>query len=588
MKTSLGGHIKETIIVLIILITGVSYGLFFYLQNIAEVNIRHSLFEEQKDRQLESTRALSQHIASDLDSVMTRLYGLANSVYLQKGDLISDQAEKFINENYEKINDIVDNIYILDKEDVISLSVSPRGYESLANVDLSLRDWVKETRRTLSPVFFSSFERQGLYKAFITYPITNRETGEYIGLIEVSIPTVNFFSRYGNVHDINTQFLAVYNRNATLLAVGASKDLIGKNFFGEYTQRFINHNIVLNNLTRNLLAGKSGYGLYNYGLGDRLTTQYPVFVEDKPTYFIQVVTPTNSIYSHVSEILLIERLKMFSLIAGTTAAVVVLILLVLRWNRMLGNEVKRRTRELNGLNTQLERANDQLNELSQYQKEFINIAAHELRNPIQPIIALTEVLRSKISDRSQSELIDIIIRNAKKLQRLAQDILDITKIESKTFELSKEKCNLVDIIAQVVQDYGNNVKKSTGPPTRLITQTNGNLSLHIDRQKISQVISNLLGNAIKFTEGGTITVKTEKKPNEVIVCVKDTGEGIPSKMFAKLFSKFSSGSSGGTGLGLYISKNIVEAHGGRIWAENNNIGEKGATFCFTLPTSTSV
>jgi signal transduction histidine kinase len=583
MKTSLSLYFKETIIVLVILITGVSYGLFFYLQNIAEVDIRNSLFEEQKDRQLESTRALSEHIASDLDSVMTRLYGLANSVYLQKGDLISDQAEKFIRENYEKINDIVDNIYILDKEDVISLSVSPRGYESLANVDLSLRDWVKETRRTLSPVFFSSFERQGLYKTFITYPITNRESGDYVGLIEVSIPTVNFFSRYGNVHDINTQFLAVYNRNATLLAVGASKDLIGKNFFGEYTQRFINHNKVLNNLTRNLLAGKSGYGLYNYGLGDRLTTQYPVFVEGKPTYFIQVVTPATTIYSHVSEILLIERLKMFSLIAGTTAAVVVLVLLVLRWNRMLGNEVKRRTRELNSLNTQLERANEQLNEQGQYQKEFINVAAHELRNPIQPIIALTEVLRSKISDRSQSELIDIIIRNAKKLQRLAQDILDVSKIESKTFELSKEKCNLADIIAQVVQDYENTIKKSNLPPTRLITKTNGNLSLTIDRQKISQVISNLLGNAIKFTEGGTITVQTEKKTNEVIICVKDTGEGIQTKMFAKLFSKFSSGSSGGTGLGLYISKNIVEAHGGRIWAENNNTGEKGATFCFTLP-----
>ena len=86
----------------------------------------------------------------------------------------------------------------------------------------------------------------------------------------------------------------------------------------------------------------------------------------KPTYFIQVVTPTTSIYSHVNEILLIERLKMFSLIAGTTAAVIVLILLVLRWNRILGNEVKRRTRELNSLNTKLERANEQLNELSQY------------------------------------------------------------------------------------------------------------------------------------------------------------------------------------------------------------------------------
>lgn len=128
MKTNLSLYFKETIIVLVILITGVSYGLFFYLQNIAEVDIRNSLFEEQKDRQLESTRALSEHIASDLNSLMTRLYGLANSVYLQKGDLISDQAEKFIRENYEKINDIVDNIYIsLIRRTLFPLVYHPGG-----------------------------------------------------------------------------------------------------------------------------------------------------------------------------------------------------------------------------------------------------------------------------------------------------------------------------------------------------------------------------------------------------------------------------------------------------------------------------
>ena len=369
---------------------------------------------------MRATQALSEHISSDLDSVMTRLYGLANSVYMQKGDLVSIQAEEYIKDNYDKIKNIVDSIYILDKDDVLSIGVSARGYESLANVDLSLRGWVKETRKSLSPVFFSGFERQGLYKAFITYPITNRETGQYIGLIEVSIPTVNFFSRYGNVHDINTQFLAVYDKNAILLAVGASEDLVGKNFFGEYTQDFVNHNEILNNLTRSLLTGKSGYALYNYGAGERLTTQYPVFVQGIPTYFVQVVTPTTTIYSHVNDILFIERLKMFSLIAGTTARHFILVLLVLKWNKMLGSEVKRRTRELNELNTRLELANDQLSQQDQYRKEFINIAAHELRNPIQPIIGLTQVLRSQIKDQQQGELMDIVIRNAKKLQRLTR------------------------------------------------------------------------------------------------------------------------------------------------------------------------
>lgn len=560
--------------------------MFFYLQNIGENSIRKSLFEEQKERQLSSTRALSQHISSDLDVVMTRLYGLANSVYLQKGDLISVRAEEFIRENYEKINDIVDNIYVLDKDDIISTSLSPRGYESLANVDLSLRPWVQETRKSLSPVFFSGFERQGLYKAFITYPITSRETGEYIGLIEVSIPTDRFFSRYGNVHDINNQFLAVFDKNATLLAVGASKNLVGKNFFGVYTQDFIKHNVVLNNLTSSLLSGKPGYALYDYGAGERLTTQYPVFVQGKPTYFVQVVTPTVSIYSHISEVLFVERLKMFSLIAGTTSAIIILVLLLLRWNKMLGGEVKRRTKELSEINTKLAVANEQLSERDQYQKEFINVAAHELRNPIQPIVGLTQVLRTMIKDQHQVELLDIVMRNAKKLQRLAQDVLDITRIESKTFKLSKEKYSLNDIVSQVVEEYGSIIKKPGGAEIKLsASYSDGPIILDIDKNRINQVMSNLVSNAVKFTEEGTISINVEKNSEEVLVTVRDTGTGISPSIFPKLFSKFSSDSQGGTGLGLYISKNIIEAHGGRIWAVDNHGNGKGASISFTIPIS---
>jgi hypothetical protein len=123
-------------------------------------------------------------------------------------------------------------------------SFAPLGSETFLGIDFSFRDWVKETRTGLTPVFSNGFERQDVYRIFITYPIVNRETGEYIGLVGLSIPTVNFFAHYGNVLDINSQFLAVFDGNATILAVGASQDLVGKNFFGDYTQRFINHNTV--------------------------------------------------------------------------------------------------------------------------------------------------------------------------------------------------------------------------------------------------------------------------------------------------------------------------------------------------------
>jgi hypothetical protein len=168
---------------------------------------------------LESIEALTQHIGSDLDLVVTRLYALANSAYLQEGDFVSDRAHKLLEENYDRIDDIIDRLFILDKDDIIATSLS-------AGVDFSLREWVKETRSNLKPAFSNGFETLGLYRVFITNPITNRDSGEYIGLVGTSIPTVNFFGHYGNVYDIDLPFLVAFDKKGTLLAVGASDTLL--------------------------------------------------------------------------------------------------------------------------------------------------------------------------------------------------------------------------------------------------------------------------------------------------------------------------------------------------------------------------
>jgi hypothetical protein len=167
-----------------------------------------------------------------------------------------------------------------------------------------------------------------------------------IGLLGASIPTVQFFAHYGDVDNINSQFLVAYNKNATLLANGASQDLVGE-YFLAVRLRLINYNEILNNSTRRLLAGKGDYAVYDYGRGERLTTGNPIFVNDESRYFIQVVTPTEEIYAQVGDVLFIQRIRMFSFLAGTsTAAIAVLILLLTKWNVILRKEVKRRTREL--------------------------------------------------------------------------------------------------------------------------------------------------------------------------------------------------------------------------------------------------
>ena len=234
--------------------------------------------------------------------------------------------------------------------------------------------------------------------------------------------------------------------------------------------------------------------------------------------------------------------------------------------------------------------NEELNRADEMQKEFINIAAHELRTPIQPILGLSEVLHDKIKDTKQIELLDAIIRNAKRLQRLTEDILDVSKIESQSLNLNKQQLNLNDVLSSVIQDYPKQIKKGNNSNTNVKlsykpTADDKLIVVEADKARIVQVISNLLSNAVKFTKGkgSMIFITTEKKQNqEVVVKVKDTGTGIDPEILPRLFSKFASKSYQGTGLGLFISKGIIEAHGGRIWADNN-ADERGATFSFSLP-----
>jgi signal transduction histidine kinase len=239
-------------------------------------------------------------------------------------------------------------------------------------------------------------------------------------------------------------------------------------------------------------------------------------------------------------------------------------------------------------------------------KEFINIAAHELRTPIQPILGLSEMLPAASTDpQQQRKLVEVIVRNAHKLENLAEEILDVTRIESGRLQLSMEKIDLYELLAKVVSDFEAVIKsefdKDENPNRAIISLKDESLNDRAaepnlerllvlgDANRIVQVITNLLSNAVKFStqrDRALIAITTGKRvidnKSMAIVSISDQGKGIDPEIVPRLFQKFISGSEKGTGLGLYISKNIVKAHGGDIWAENNKNG-KGATFVFTLP-----
>jgi signal transduction histidine kinase len=264
------------------------------------------------------------------------------------------------------------------------------------------------------------------------------------------------------------------------------------------------------------------------------------------------------------------------------------------------SELKEKEEALEESNKNLLLANEKLSLQSKIQRDFINITAHELRTPIVPIITLTELLYNKITKENKTqknlskesekkqEFLEVILRNCYRLYRLTEDILDVTKIESQTLKLNKERVQLNEIIGNVVNDYKEIISKKRygSDKIRIVYEpSKDNTFVNADKVRLIQVLSNLLDNALKFTKEGNIIITTTKlKENEeVMVSIKDSGTGIDPEIWPQLFKKFATKSEQGTGLGLFISKNIIEAHGGIMRGENNS-DSNGSTFYFTLPT----
>jgi signal transduction histidine kinase len=261
--------------------------------------------------------------------------------------------------------------------------------------------------------------------------------------------------------------------------------------------------------------------------------------------------------------------------------------------------------ELSALIEELALSNEQIKAHDKILTDFINIAAHEFRTPTQSILGYCELLEllseeeqggfNENANDEKKNALESIIRNANRLDKLATNILDVTKIEGNILVLNKQGFNLNEKIRNVISDIVSQMGKNTGNDKNIkiaFESKAGAKEIYIeaDKLKIYQVISNLLNNAVKFTKDGNITITADVNTNEqeVVVKITDTGTGIATDILPKLFTKFATASSEGVGLGLFISKSIVEAHGGRIWAENNNTGnnlkgQKGATFAFSLP-----
>ena len=547
---------------------------------------------------------LSQILTNRLQTTTVLLQTLTNVPALQNNE--SQIAQLMINDIQNHTSDLTDFYMWLDQNGKIVWisNINATTYQKYKGFDLSYRPYFAAPRATHRPYYSSLIEsNDNVPRLYISYPILSKVGSGYDANNNVNNVTnpnnfkgivVAAVNDTATANILKSQLLPQFNSTVILLDNNGiilhanNRSLIGKNIFGTKIQSIISSlppnssKNLLNDLVHASLQQANNGGMQDIYMQGRITTiaYEPVTLQGKHFLTLYVIAQHNLASSVAMAITQQKNLNTIIIIAIGLVALSAAYL-VLNWNRKLEATVDARTEELR-------RANEQLKYRDKMQSEFINVAAHELRTPIQPILALADILRSKIRDREQVELLDVILRNVKRFQRLSQDILDVTVIESRSLKLNKQAIDLNDLILSIVEDHQKQMQKSDGNVKLLYepeikTEEEKPILVQADRERITQVVWNLLNNAQKFTKHGTISISTRVTDREVIVSVKDTGEGIDPKIRPKLFSRFATNSSQGTGLGLYISKSVVEAHGGRMWADDNIDRRHGATFYFSLP-----
>jgi signal transduction histidine kinase len=536
-------------------------------------------------------------LANKLEDVTSLLQVISASRSVQEENV--DRATAIFNEAQSATSDLADFYMWLDKEGrIVWISnLNQTAYEQYKGLDLSYRLYFSEPKATHN-VYYSSVvdSNDGINRIYIAYPIlgSNVSAGsepvantseppskrDFRGVVVAGIRTDLLGKHLQSQISPDLKSQVGLTDHTGIILYSDESQFVGKNVFGVRFQSFLQSigsetaRTMSTGIERGLnRAAGSEDIIFN---GKAAFVYNPILLKGKQFGVLYVIAP----FTEVTEVnSLVESQKNLSvlLIIAISACAITAALVILKWNRNLENIVAERT-------AQLREANELLTVHDRLQREFINVAAHELRTPVQPILGMCELLESELGDRRED--IRLIARNARRLERLTADILDVSKIESGSLSLNRHKIDLDEAISSVIIDYRNNPGAAIGTHKNKekveIKYQPRKLRLEVDLTRIQQVMSNLLSNALKFTEEGEVIINIEIHDDFVRVSVKDTGSGIDPVIMPRLFQKFATKSEKGTGLGLYISKNIVEAHGGKMWAENNFDG-RGATFFFTLP-----
>jgi signal transduction histidine kinase len=598
---------NNVIILLIIAIIGIGLSILSYQYSSFTANeIANISSQDVRSNAKIEVYQLSRILVRSMESISNNLQSLSNSISLL--DIKNDNTQRLFDSAQTSTKDLTNGYYMFDMNGEI---ISKTSNKSIAADYTGIRP--NSTELLLSPKTSNSTYYSSIIDVdnqfpllFISYPVleTNVTQGNItiqsnMSKFEGIVFTTIDLAKLGDFlqKELSPEFasnVGLIDKNGVIL-YSKNRNVVGKNYLNPEFQDLIPPEIKneYNNILATSLTG--GSGLRDISFNDNMTTiaYQPITLDGEFLWSLYISTP-HSLASNVGY--LINQQKNFStiviIVVGSMAFGIAF--LILSWNKRLEGAVESRTVQLKKTNESLTESNSllasaniQLEIHDNMQKEFINVAAHELRTPIMPILGEAELIENDISDndyaRVSKEQISSIIRNAKRLDRLAADILDVTNIEGKSLKLNKASFDIDEILSELVTEYSRQIEGDIAKNKKLkILYEPIHVKIFADKYRITQVISNIINNAIKFTDQGVITIIGKVNSTELSVQISDTGKGIDHEIISRLFDKFVSRSEQGTGLGLFISKNIIESHGGTITGFNQGNGT-GATFTFTLP-----
>jgi len=598
---------NNVIILLIIAIIGIGLSILSYQYSSFTANeIANISSQDVRSNAKIEVYQLSRILVRSMESISNNLQGLSNSISLL--DAENDDVQKLFDSAQISTKDLTNGYYMFNMNGEIISKTSNKTIDANYNDIRANSTDLFFTPETTNTTYYSSIidVNNQFPLLFISYPViksnvtlNNNASQANMSNFEGIVFTTIDLSKLGQFlqKELSPEFasnVGLIDKNGVIL-YSKTRNVLGKNYLTSEFQNLIPPEI--KNVYNNILAAslKGGSGLRDISYNNNMTTiaYQPITVDGELLWSLYISTP-HSLASNVGY--LINQQKNFStiviIVVGSMAFGIAF--LILSWNKRLEGAVKSRTVQLKNTNESLTEsnsllasANKQLEIHDNMQKEFINVAAHELRTPIMPILGEAELIENEISDNESArvgkEQISSIIRNAKRLDRLAADILDVSNIEGKSLKLNKTIFDIDEILSQLVKEYSRQIENDTANNKKLrIFYEPIQVKILADKYRITQVISNIINNSIKFTDQGTISIIGSENSDELTIKISDTGNGIDKEIINRLFDKFVSRSEQGTGLGLFISKNIIESHGGKINGFNNENGT-GATFVFTLP-----